>query len=402
MELVNEMLDKLPEEVWTDKNLKWFDPASGMGNFPIAVYLRLMRTLKEEIPNKKNRKKHILENMLYMSELNKKNVFVCKRIFDINDEYKLNIYNGDTLGADFKKIFGIKKFDIIIGNPPYNKDISKNNAGGQVIWISFVKKVYSLLKKNSYLLFIHPPNYRKPEHELHDIFFNNQLYFIKIMGEKESKKYFNCNIRVDYYLLQKCLIYKKTLINDEYNINYKIKINDNIKYIPNYGISIHLKLQNIDVNNLICINPRSHDTTRKYVSKNKSNEYNIKLFNTSSSKGLTYYYTSKKHPFQDIKKVMFSNGRYIYPFYDNGILGGTQSCLFIEVNNKNKGEEIINYINSNLFKFLIKSSKFNNFSISHTFISNIPNLTLLLNKINNKKIHKLLELTDEEINTIKI
>ena len=42
MILVNEMLDKLPKEVWKNKNLKWLDPATGMGNFPIAVYLRLI------------------------------------------------------------------------------------------------------------------------------------------------------------------------------------------------------------------------------------------------------------------------------------------------------------------------------------------------------------------------
>ena len=34
----------------------------------------------------KKRKKHILENMLYMCELNKKNVLVCNQIFDINDK----------------------------------------------------------------------------------------------------------------------------------------------------------------------------------------------------------------------------------------------------------------------------------------------------------------------------
>ena len=45
MKLVNEMLDKLPIEVWTNKELKWLDPCCGMGNFPIAVYLRLMKTL---------------------------------------------------------------------------------------------------------------------------------------------------------------------------------------------------------------------------------------------------------------------------------------------------------------------------------------------------------------------
>ena len=89
MHLVNEMLDKLPQEVWKNKDLKFPIPAAGMGNFPIAVYLRLMDNL--EIDDEKERKKHILENMLYMSELNKKNVFVCKQIFDINNEYKVKI-----------------------------------------------------------------------------------------------------------------------------------------------------------------------------------------------------------------------------------------------------------------------------------------------------------------------
>ena len=73
MNLVNEMLDKLPTDVWTNKKLKWFDPACGMGNFPIAVYMRLMDGLKEKIKDENKRKKHILENMLYMSELNSKN-----------------------------------------------------------------------------------------------------------------------------------------------------------------------------------------------------------------------------------------------------------------------------------------------------------------------------------------
>jgi SAM-dependent MidA family methyltransferase len=115
MTLINEMLDKLPVHVWVDKTLKWFDPASGMGNFPIAVYLRLMKTLKESIPNKQKRKKHILEKMIYMSELNKKNVLVCKQIFDINDDYQLNLYNGDTLEFKPLEIFKVKQFDIIMG-----------------------------------------------------------------------------------------------------------------------------------------------------------------------------------------------------------------------------------------------------------------------------------------------
>ena len=42
MKLVNEMLDKLPQEVWENKDIKWLDPCVGMGNYMIAIYLRLM------------------------------------------------------------------------------------------------------------------------------------------------------------------------------------------------------------------------------------------------------------------------------------------------------------------------------------------------------------------------
>ncbi|MFO0089665.1 MAG: N-6 DNA methylase [bacterium] len=76
--LVEEMLDKLPIEVWSNPKLKWFDPACGMGNFLIAVYLRLMDGLKVCIPDESERKKHILERQLYMSEINPKNVQVYK------------------------------------------------------------------------------------------------------------------------------------------------------------------------------------------------------------------------------------------------------------------------------------------------------------------------------------
>ena len=46
-ELINEMLDTLPAEVWSNPDLKWLDPANGIGNFPVVVMQRLMIGLKE-------------------------------------------------------------------------------------------------------------------------------------------------------------------------------------------------------------------------------------------------------------------------------------------------------------------------------------------------------------------
>ena len=117
MFLVNEMLDKLDEHykkehnnksIFTLSSLKWYDPANGIGNFPVAIFLRLFEGLKEEIPDDEARRKHILENMLYMSELTASNVVVCKHIFK-GDKYKLNLYNGNSLELDTVKEWNVEK-----------------------------------------------------------------------------------------------------------------------------------------------------------------------------------------------------------------------------------------------------------------------------------------------------
>lgn len=49
----------------------------------------------------------------------------------------------------------------MIGNPPYNS--SGNTGTGNTIWQLFVKKsINNWIKKNGYLLFVHPSGWRKP------------------------------------------------------------------------------------------------------------------------------------------------------------------------------------------------------------------------------------------------
>ena len=82
LELVEEMLDTLPNEVWSNPMYRWLDPAVGTGAFPICIYYRLMEGLKDEIRNEHLRRKHILESMLYMCEIDDQNIKVLKIIFN--------------------------------------------------------------------------------------------------------------------------------------------------------------------------------------------------------------------------------------------------------------------------------------------------------------------------------
>src|SRR5271163_1327333 len=108
-----------------------------------------MDSLIVEIPDKKQRKKHILENMLYMCELNKKNVYITKQIFDLNDKYHINLHEGDFLKLNSKKIFKVEKFDIVMGNPPY-QDGSGNKGKGHTLWTKFVEMSLIILKVSGY------------------------------------------------------------------------------------------------------------------------------------------------------------------------------------------------------------------------------------------------------------
>jgi len=156
--LIDEMLDTLPIEVWRNKYLKWLDPAVGIGNFPAAILDRLMIGLVDEIKDELERKKYILEEMLHFCDISNKNLFLLYKIFDCNNEFKLNVYRGSYLSEDFnkhmKEVWKLKFFDVIIGNPPY-QDGSK--GGGQnKIYNDFCKKSFSLISKSGKVLFVTP------------------------------------------------------------------------------------------------------------------------------------------------------------------------------------------------------------------------------------------------------
>jgi len=156
LEMVCEMVSKLPANVWKNPSLTWLDPSNGIANFPIIVYYKLMDSLKNVhgLENEKKRSKHIIENMLYMNELNPVNVALAKKIFKmIDSDAKPNITKGDFI-KNYEKLVpkGRDKFDIIIGNPPYNESRIKETSDSPL----YSKFIEASLKITDKLLFIVP------------------------------------------------------------------------------------------------------------------------------------------------------------------------------------------------------------------------------------------------------
>ena len=95
-ELIEEMLDKLPKEVWSDPTKTWLDPAAGIGNFHAIVLERLEANGIS--------RKHAIENQLFFVEYNELSAHIIKRVFDPENQYDMNIICGDALTIDYENL----------------------------------------------------------------------------------------------------------------------------------------------------------------------------------------------------------------------------------------------------------------------------------------------------------
>ena len=200
LKLIWKMLDRIPKRVWYNPNLKWLDPANGIGNFPIIIYYKLMKSLKDiYIPsnfNGKSLSKHIIEDMLYMVELSVENYETSKSIFNMIDpDSTPNIYNGsfiDDNDEDFENVIDFNvNFDVIVGNPPFQYR-KKENSRSKVIWDLFIIKSIELLNDNGFLVFINPQGWREYNNRFKEVtsFMKEYNLIFLNMNSRNTEKYF--------------------------------------------------------------------------------------------------------------------------------------------------------------------------------------------------------------------
>lgn len=122
--IVSDMVDLLPADVFSPES-KFLDPAVKSGRFLAEIYKRLMESqlMIQTFPDEQKRERHILENQLYGVATSPVAATIVRKQLYGNPKLTGNIvYTADKVTKEMiQGAFSIMKFDVVIGNPPYNK-----------------------------------------------------------------------------------------------------------------------------------------------------------------------------------------------------------------------------------------------------------------------------------------
>jgi len=445
--LANKILDLLPQEIWKDSTITFLDPAVKTGIFLREIASRLIDGLTEEIPDLQERVNHILTKQVFGIGITELTTLMARRTLYCSmyangehsvctefDDEKGNIIFPDTkhewnektgrceyCGANkenyeneenkenhayhfihnfnVKETFENMKFDVIIGNPPYQLNVGNegaNSSKSKAIYHLFVDKAMEL--KPKYISMIIPsrwmngnPDGISPQWSvnminsnklkvIHD--FDNADDLFKDVGISGGANYFlwdkvhDGKCEYTYYKDNN----KSTLLRNLNSFDSGIVIRDsNIISILEKIIkkeSIYFKNNDKNFSNLV--SPKDFFNngdlfTSKWrgYSRNKDSLNNVKYYVSKSTNGVDYGWVKEKDVARNKKTLPF-NKVYIpaahggqeqiigKPIYGEPNSISSQTYLIVGYNHNLTKKECLNimtYMKTKLFRFLVKIKK---------------------------------------------
>jgi adenine-specific DNA-methyltransferase len=389
LDCCSEILNKIPNKLWSKKNLKILDPCAGYGNFEII----LCQLLKDSYSTK-----DILEKIISFNETNEKRIDLINRIF-LGDKYKLNITN-----YDFLKYPSDTKYDLQIANPPYAKFCEAKDKDGNIIMKrasknhtlvrDFIEKSLSICNDGGYIVYIVPNNWMSlaDRNTIIKLLTQYQFHHLDI---GTSKKYFpKVGSSFTYFILEKTPFYKDFTVNCLYNkkLYSSMVTSEKRDFIPlcynNLVQSILNKVLSGKKKFNIETTSDLHKYTKKHLINNeKTDVYKYKLIHTDKQT----VYSKKPHKYQEGYKVFLSTTGAWNVFVDN--CGMTQSIAFIRVNSEDEGIKYKKILDHKLYKFINDICRWGNFNC----IRVLQRLSVPSDEDN---IYKSLDITQEEVDFI--
>lgn len=329
MNLVKQMIDSIPSELWKRETIKVLDPCCGNGNF--GAYC----AFKTDINN------------IWFYDINNTRLKLCRALLN-----PLHIDNKDFLTVE-------DKFDLIMANPPYSGGGNKNRSLSNL----FIEHAIDLLNDNGYLCFVTPNNWMT--------YNNNNTTLKKLLNEgsfhiinNDVKKYFaGVGSSFTVFVWQKNVFNIKTKIINNYLLKDKqtVKIPDNLQFIPLYVskeiLSVCQKLTQKSENAFEYRCDLHNFTKASCLSDVQDNVFKYETIHTARK---TRYATFKQDIF-DKWIIVIPLSTYYVPYIKNHV-NTTQSVGYIRFDTKEEAERYLPIITRDEFKVIVHLTRYGNFN----------------------------------------
>ena len=253
------------------------------------------------------------------------------------------------------------KFDVVIGNPPY-----QSNNKRAPLWEKFVEKSFDLCEDGGHIALIHPSAWRKPTHKLFPLFQKNNLEYLEIHNQKDGMKTFGAGTRYDWYVLQKASNRGKTVIIDENGEIYKYNIEE-MGCIPHKNIDKFVSMLARDNKCEILHSRTAYGNDKSWMAKHLNEKNKFPCVYTTGAKGIKLLYSNTNaNGHFGIKKVIMGKASPENGFFDvKGEYGITNNAFAIEVHSDEDGFELERAIKMNSFKEFFMVLKWAGFAVDH-------------------------------------
>ena len=416
-DVVNEILDMLPQELFSNPETRFLDPVSKSGVFLREIAKRLLEGLKDQIPDLQTRLDHIFHKQLFgiaITELtalmSRRSVYCSK---NANSKWSVSTFDtpegniaftrikhtwengkckycgaskseydrsGDLETHAYQfihpgKVFENMKFDVIIGNPPYQLSDGGHGASAAPIYQLFIQQAKKLNPR--YLTMIVPSRWFAGGKGL-DEFRNEMLHDDRLRIIKDFPNASDCFSGIElkggvcYFLWDRdhrgdCAVttqYGSSVSETVTRPLLEEGLDTFIRY--NEAISILRKVKNMTQQTMEPLvtarKPFGFDTA--FRGRNEKKPGDVLLYQNGGSSYISRDMIVKGSSLLPVYKIFISKAYNAGDTYPHQIIGApfvgapdtacTETYLVIgSFKTKEEAENLISYMKTKFFRFLV-------------------------------------------------
>jgi len=292
------------------------------------------------------------------------------------------------------------RFDVVLTNPPF-QDRTKRGRTPHKLWLEFTQaSLEHWLADDGVLAQVSPASFRSPSNRVLELMKSYDTEWIDLDVDHHFP---DVGSTFATYAIRRSATGGATSIYQGAE-SIEVFLDSTLFYLPTdlsrEGLAVHRKVVfesspklPVEKDYVTCHNIllRRSDT----LSREQTDRHVYPVFHTNRQ----IWWSSIRQEFADARKVMWTRSGYTKPFYDAGVLGGTDMVYFVRVSSDDEGNALAHNLNLALMQYVYATAKWSGFGNERVFhaLPDLPRDRCL----SDDELFDLFALTDKEAGHVR-